>query len=157
MKIPCDPAIHGPLGIGAPTIPYDQWPTDDLRAALVRATNGEEGWARELLAAGTNPTGMPLIMAIQCGELEIVRLVVAAGADIDGDWARTTPLIRAVTSGYPAIVQALIDAGVGVHKRDEKGLPLAQLGHRSQRATDEDRAAIRRMLLAGGATDPDGV
>ncbi len=125
MEVPYDPAIHGPSGISAPKIPYDQWPADDLRAALVQAADGEETWARELLAAGASPNGMPLIMAIQCGELEIVRLFIAAGADIDRDFARTTPLIRAVTAGYPAIVQALIDAGADVNKRDEKGLPLA--------------------------------
>lgn len=111
MEVPYDPAIHGPSGISAPKIPYDQWPADDLRAALVQAADGEETWARELLAAGASPNGLPLIMAIQCGELEIVRLFIAAGADIDRDFARTTPLIRAVTAGYPAIVRALIDAG----------------------------------------------
>ncbi len=156
MKIPYDPAIHGPSGFGAPKIPYDQWSADDLRAALVQAADGEEAWARELLAAGADPTGMPLIMAIQCGELEIVRLFIAAGADVDRDFARTTPLIHAVTAGYPTIVQALIDAGADVNKPDEKGLPLAQVGHGSRRATDEDWAAIRRMLLAGGAVDPEG-
>ncbi len=157
MKIPYDPAIHGPLGIPAPKIPYDQWPADDLRSALVQAADGEETWSHELLAAGANPTGMPLIMAIQYGELEIVRLFIAAGTDVDRDWARTTPLIRAVTAGYPVIVQALIDAGADVNKPDEKGLPLAHVGHGSRRATDEDWAAIRRMLLAGGAIDPEDV
>ena len=150
-QIPYNPAIHGPLGIGAPKIPYDQWSADDLRGALSQAADGEEAWARELLAAGADPNGMALIMAIQCGELEIVRLFIAAGADIDRDFARTTPLIRAMTAGYPAIVQALIDAGADVHKPDEKGLPLAQAKPGSRGATDEDWAAIRRMLIAGGA------
>lgn len=151
MKIPYDPAIHGEEGISAPDIPYNQWPADDLRGALVQAADGEEAWARELLAAGADPNGMPLIMAIQCGALEIVRLFIDAGADIDIDWARTTPLIRAVTASYPAIVQALLDAGADASKPDEKGLPLAQVGNGSRRATDEDWAAIRRMLIAGGA------
>ncbi len=151
MKIPYDPAIHGEEGISAPDIPYNQWSADNLRGALVQAADGEEALARELIAAGADPSGMPLIMAIQCGELEIVRLFIGAGADIDIDWARTTPLIRAITAGYPAIVRALIDAGADVNKPDEKGLPLAQVGHGSRRATDEDWTAIRRMLIAGGA------
>ncbi len=157
MKIPYDPAIHGPLGIPAPKIPYDQWPADDLRSALVHAADGEETWARELLAAGANPTGMPLIMAIQCGELEIVRLFIAAGTDVDRDWARTTPLIHAVTGGELEIVRARIDAGANVNKPDEKGLPLQQVKPGRRGATDEDWAAIRRMLLIGGAIDPEGV
>ena len=150
-QIPYDPAIHGPLGIRAPKIPYDQWPADDLRGALVQAADGEEVWARELLAAGADPSGMPLIMAIQCGELEIVRLFIVAGADIDRDFGRTTPLIHAVKCAYPAIVQALINAGADVNKSDEKGSPLAQVEPGRRGATDEEWAAIRRMLIAGGA------
>jgi len=56
-----------------PQQPYDQWSADDVRAALTQAAAGEEAWARDLIAAGADPNGMPLIMAIQCGELAIVE------------------------------------------------------------------------------------
>ena len=76
-----------------------------LSAALVRAADGDPESVRELLAAGATPTGMPLLMAVQCDEPEIVGLLLAAGADPNHllPSAGTTPLIRAVTAAYRGI------------------------------------------------------
>jgi hypothetical protein len=128
----------------------------DLHAALVQAADGYPAWARALIAAEADVNGMPLIMAIQCGELEIVHALIAAGADVNRDYADTTPLVRAVTSGYPAIVQALVDSGANVHKRDQRGrVPLDSIGHGSLRATAAEWSAIRRILVAAGADAED--
>lgn len=137
-----------------PEQPYAQWNADDLRGALTQAADGEEAWARELLAAGADPNGMPLIMAIQCGELAIVELFIAAGADVDRPWAGTTPLLHAVRSAYPTIVKALVEAGADVQQRDARGhSALDAVGHGSLRATPDEWTTVRRILLAAGAHD----
>jgi len=151
------PSIHGTLELAKQhfgPMPGDTLSErEELRGALVQAADGYPEWADELLAAGADPNGMPLIMAIQCGELRIVQAMLAAGADPNRSFADMTPLVRAVESRYPAVVRALLEAGAAVSMRagkDVTPLQAANLpGRRGVSASDEEE--IRRMLAAAGA------
>ena len=126
---------------------------DSLTQALIQAADGEAAWVQELLAAGANPNGMPLIMAIQCGELVIVEMMLRAGADVNAHFSGTTPLIRAISSTYPEIVILLIRAGADVNQAAPDGiLPLtsARAWGRAN-ATAEEREQIVRQLIDAGA------
>jgi len=127
----------------------------NLKGALTQAADGEIEWVKELLADGADPSGMPLIMAIQCLEPEIVRLMVEAGADVNLRFATTTPLIRAVQCCEFETMQILIDAGADVNRTDEKGIsPLqAARGRIRLDATDTDRQELIRILVNAGATE----
>src|SRR5215216_6443711 len=100
--------------------------TDDtLTQALIQAADGEPSRVHDLLAAGANPNGMPLIMAIQCGERAIVQIMIATGADVNAPFSHTTPLIRAISSSYPDIVDVLIRAGADVNQAaPDRTMPL---------------------------------
>ncbi|WP_214000465.1 ankyrin repeat domain-containing protein [Arsukibacterium sp.] len=93
----------------------------ELNDALIQAADCDVESARELLAAGANPNGMPLIMAIQCGAEDIVSLFIKAGVDLNSSYSDTTPLIRAVTAGYPNIVKLLIVHGAKPDFTDTTG------------------------------------
>lgn len=127
----------------------------ELHEALVQAADGYPEWVEELLAIGADPNGMPLIMAIQCDEPQIVKMMIDAGADVNQPYSQTTPLIRAITACYPSIVQLLLAAGADVNQRDSAGRsPLAAAsGEIRLDATEEERNAIIRMLRAHGAQD----
>lgn len=55
---------------------------DELRIGLVLATDGYPDVVRQALAEGADPNGMPLIMAIQCDEPGIVRMLINGGAAV---------------------------------------------------------------------------
>ena len=93
----------------------------ELDDSLIQAADGDFQSAKELLMAGANPNGMPLIMAIQCGAFDIVSLFIRYGVDLNTCYSGTTPLIRAVTSGYPEIVQLLIANGAKTNLKDIEG------------------------------------
>lgn len=121
---------------------------DEREKALIQAADGELEWVNALLSAGTNSNGMPLTMAIQCNEPEIVQAMINSGADVNGDFANTTPLIRAISSSHPEIVEILIKAGADISKKASNGdspLQVAMLKNRLN-ATDEERKAIIQML-----------
>jgi ankyrin repeat protein len=120
---------------------------------LIQAADGEPDTVHYLLAAGANPNGMPLLMAIQCGEREIVQMLIAAGADINAPFAQTTPLLRAITASFPDIVELLIQNGVNVNQAAPDGtVPLiAAQAHGRIGLTDETRQRIIRLLYDAGA------
>ena len=91
---------------------------------------------------------MPLIMAIQCNEPEIVQLMINSGADVNFDFATTTPLIRAISASYPEIVEILIKAGADINKKAKNGDSPLQVAMQKNRinATEEERKAIIQML-----------
>ncbi|WP_016954317.1 ankyrin repeat domain-containing protein [Catenovulum agarivorans] len=93
----------------------------ELDNALIQAADCDFDYAQELISVGANPNGMPLIMAIQCGAIDIVSLFITSGAELNVHYNETTPLIRAVTSGYPEIVQLLIENGANPEFTDANG------------------------------------
>ena len=98
----------------------------ELNDALIQAADCDLESAKELLEAGANPNGMPLIMAIQCGAEDIVSLFIKAGVDLNSSYSDTTPLIRAVTAGYPNIVKLLVVNGAKPSLKDNSGKTAKQ-------------------------------
>ena len=78
--------------------------------------------ATALIAAGADKddetkNGSPLMCAASHGDLEVVRALLRAGADVelsDSDSPSETPLRVASAYGWPAIVDVLIDAGATI-------------------------------------------
>ncbi|MEM0515814.1 ankyrin repeat domain-containing protein [Pseudoalteromonas sp. YIC-827] len=98
----------------------------ELNDALIQAADCDFESAKKLLEAGANPNGMPLIMAIQCGAEDIVSLFIKAGVDLNSSYSDTTPLIRAVTAGYPNIVKLLVVNGAKPNLKDNNGKTAKQ-------------------------------
>jgi ankyrin repeat protein len=120
----------------------------ELNSALVQAADCELADARVLLHNGANPSGMPLIMAIQCGAKDIVQLMLKHGAKINEHHLGTTPLIRAITSGYPEIVSILIESGAEALLLDANNKsPLQWLNEcNMSRLTDINKQKIADLL-----------
>ena len=124
---------------------------------LDAAALGREARLRELLAAGDaalaarTPEGYdPIGLAAFFGGAGAVRVLLAAGADPDGDPRnpmRVRPVHAAAAAGDRASMAALLDAGADPDARQQGGFtPLHAAAHRD----DPDLAAL---LLAHGA-DP---
>ena len=94
---------------------------EELDKALIQAADCDLKSAKELLEAGANPNGMPLIMAVQCGADDIVSLFIKAGVELNSTYSGTTALIRAVTAGYPNIVKLLVASGAKPDLKDGNG------------------------------------
>ncbi len=128
--------------------------TDDaLTQALIQAADSEPDAVRKLLAAGANPNGMPLIMAIQCDEAEIVQMMLAAGAEVNSPFQHTTPLVHAISASYPNIVDLLLRAGADVNQATPDGtIPLTAARTQGRtNATVHERNQIVEMLIKAGA------
>lgn len=56
-----------------------------------------------------------LLTVVNCGDLELVQKMLAAGANVEGSSATgVTPLIAAVLRGLPEVVQVLLAAGANL-------------------------------------------
>lgn len=67
----------------------------------------------------------PLHHAAHAGQVELVELMVEAGAVIDARaLSGGTPLMRAIESSRPSCVDFLIKAGASVNAENKKGLTL---------------------------------
>jgi len=88
----------------------------------------------------------PLAYAAGRGDVDMVRALLAAGADPNAA-AFTPPLVEAAGAGFSGIVDILIDAGAEVDSPDEAGLSALAI------AAANGFASIARRLLQAGA-DP---
>lgn len=65
----------------------------------------------------------PLHHAAHAGQVELIELLVEAGASIDARaLSGGTPLMRAIKSSRPSCVDFLIKAGASVTAENKKGL-----------------------------------
>src|SRR5210317_757594 len=70
-----------------------------------------------------------LFRASEEGNLEVVRLLVEGGADLDkADYDGRTPLYVACEKGHLEVVQLLLDAGADIDKEARGGLGLGPGG-----------------------------
>ena len=128
------------------------------------------------------PGDSPLKYAAETGQIEIVKLLLAAKADVNAKLTGTeiTPLFAASCNGRSAVVKLLLAANADVNSQDLFGssalICASQRGHREvgrlllkakadtalkdrddktalQHALDEGNTAIAKMLKAAGATE----
>jgi ankyrin repeat protein len=80
--------------------------------------NGHVGHCKSVNA--TDNTGRtPLHLASQCGQFEVVRLLIKHGANVNAsDGSHSTPLHLASSSGSPDTVRVLIEYGANVNSLD---------------------------------------
>ncbi|SFL69406.1 ankyrin repeat domain-containing protein [Geodermatophilus ruber] len=130
------------------------------------AAGGASSAARTLLDRGADADGGALHAAAAHGQLELLRLLLAAGADVnqrEPDTGRS-PLHAAVSAGgggdAPEVVRALLDAGADVNATTADGasaLDISRVAAARNRREDAGQAAahdaLAELLVARGATD----
>ena len=118
------------------------------------AQKGETAIVKLLLEAGSGPDDMKgklgetaLIAACTAGQLEIVNLLIEAGADVNAITSTKsgiTPLIGASLAGKSKVVEVLLAAGADVGKPTGGVSPLMGAAQRGDLATI-------RLLIDNGA------
>lgn len=126
---------------------------------------GAAATARLLLERGADADGGALHAAAGAGRLELVRLLVSAGADVDRRDPDTgqLPLHAAVATANgdaAGIVRALLSAGADVHATTSDGasaLDISRVAAARHRRGDAGRATasdgLAELLVAHGATE----
>jgi ankyrin repeat protein len=99
--------------------------------ALVRAAaDGDLVEVRALLAKGENVNGdpkedeetTPLAAAVENGHIEIARLLLVSGAEVDrADSGKRTPLMMLDDGSTAAMAALLLSFGADIHQRDDEG------------------------------------
>ena len=91
---------------------------------------------------------MPLHLAVNGGQVEIVKRLIEWGADVDGEssgYSRTTPLMQAVCHRHHTCTVLLLDSGADVNKTNSVGqAPI----HAAAQGGDHELVAL---LIASGA------
>jgi ankyrin repeat protein len=113
--------------------------------ALLRGKGADPN--RKMLLLGTFPIS-PLGLATSLGEVEMMKALMAAGADLkERDPDGLSLLHMAVLAYHPEAAQALIDAGVSLNNADKHG--YTALLYASTVDYGDDRMV--RLLLRAGA------
>lgn len=121
-----------------------------------------EGVVRRLLAAGATVNSDVLVAAIaqtpHLGQpphsltIETVRLLIAAGADVNPPPAGgTTPLMAAASRNSPDVLKLLLDAGARASLNAKDGLGRTALMLAPGSRFDPSGTAAARILVAAGA------
>ncbi len=88
---------------------------------------------------------LPLHIAALTGNVEMARLLLEAGAEVDGlDVDESTPLHVAALRRQAGMVRFLLDRGADVNRRDRNGACALSFA-----ATGRDTTIVRMMLQAG--------
>jgi len=116
--------------------------------------------------SAARPTGMSaLLFAVREGHTDVVRLLLAAGADVSGTAPDgTSPLAVAVINAHYALAELLLDEGVDPNVADPRGSMLHALawkrrpgnpgaagGRAPGQTSDRDSLALAEALLSRGA------
>ncbi|OBT42914.1 hypothetical protein VE00_07272 [Pseudogymnoascus sp. WSF 3629] len=91
--------------------------------------------------------GTPLQAAALCGADNVVRELLARGADPDalGHHATKSPLVHAIEKNHPRVVFSLVDYGAVLEPKDKESRPLLA-------ASESGRPKICSFLISKGAT-----
>ena len=130
---------------------------DDPQQQFIRAVrNDDRATVERLLAAGVSPgtkdsdnpdARAALYHAALFGYNDIVKLLLAKGADVDGAPGAfvPTPLMGAASQGNAATVTILIEAGADIARRD----PVSGTTALAEAAGRGSVEAVRALLQAG--------
>ena len=145
------PLVEVLVRIGAPV---DEADPHDNRSALYKVVwDGRLDDAARLIELGADANqqhedyGSLLNIAVGHRDLDMIRLLLAHGADVNAQWRQGTALMNATGQGNTEIVQLLLTAGADPELGDDRGeTPLGV-------AATTNHVKIVRLLLEAGA-DP---
>jgi hypothetical protein len=123
-------------------------PDDSSESKVRQPQNAKEREAlRKLREMGyPEPSGDFLTNAVVSGNLEAVKLFIAAGYSPDLVADGMPPIVSAAMFGHPHVVQYLIEAGANVDAADDNdNTALIRV------STDCDKTEIVRLLVKAGA------
>ena len=125
-------------------------------SGLIEAIEAQDAQkVKEFLENGSSPNdgflnadNSPLICAADCGNIEVVELLLAYGADVNYQSdAGDSPLICAAVIGSERIVSVLLDRGAEVNSRNRFGATAP--GY----AKHHEHLSVVKLLLDKGAVD----
>ncbi|HYL76718.1 MAG TPA: ankyrin repeat domain-containing protein [Bryobacteraceae bacterium] len=149
--------------LGMTTLTAAAMGNDTETVKLLIDSNDVNGGAPGMTAALALITDSPLAGAAANGNLAVVKMLLAKGANVNCVSTRDklfqvkngnillgglTPLLLASAFGPPEVVKALLYAGADVNAKDVRGMTPLMLAV----ATDRQDPQIIRMLLAKGAS-----
>lgn len=133
--------------------------SDSLHALSVAAATGDSQRVRALLARGVSPNppwvsaerpAAPLHRAAERGHVQIIRLLLAAGANVDfGDRLGASPLHYAARAGHAEVARLLLDAGASASAGTDAGVTAL---HEAAGSAAAGSLEVVRLLLAHGAS-----
>jgi ankyrin repeat protein len=120
------------------------WATGDLARVRLLLDRGAPVNAR--MKDGTSA----LVTAARRGNLDVMRLLLARGAEPAAAAAETTELLRIAYGEHPEIRPVLVDAGINLKSSGAPGAPLATFPSVS------DAGLVRELLDGGVSPNPRG-
>ena len=104
-------------------------------------------WVSSAERRGTSNSA--LVSASYAGRLDVVRLLIAKGADKNfrGSYGGTTALMAAARNGHTEVVRYLVEQGANVNFRDNDGATAASIAY------DRGNVDIYDYLMANGARE----
>lgn len=130
-------------------LPRYAWPAD--AQLLEAAGKGDVVRIKELLSSSAQVNAVdtwgntPLLNAAREGQVESARMLLDAGAEVDGRGGAMTPLAAAALRGHTILVRLLIRKGARVDVIGENGLTAIM------NAVKLNQLEVARVLLEDGA------
>jgi ankyrin repeat protein len=124
---------------------------EQLNSSLIDAADGRPQEALDLLEAGADPNGYPLIMAIQSPAPSVVKAMLEHGVDPNLPYLETTPLIHAVQRCDLQMVTLLLGGGANPNGVNTQGVSAMQVASAlSLTGGSGNAVAVRDALVAAG-------